>query len=571
MAETWTSRMIVPQWGTGTDAPSRVDFDQAFLNLDTRAAYDDGLNYLAVPTADLIAGRYARVSSSDGSYAIYRRSPTAWEYAGGPVSPVKLRSVALASQVGTDQAFSLEQTLGTPTLWGTYQGDLYATGLLRTPSMIGAAPLGDTLAPNTTGRAYVKTQSAGDLGLVLRAHASTAGNLLTAREQGGSDIVTIDALGRLQSKVATAFGGATMPTTSVAAISPTTNSADGITTGLLLYGQSAVPTRALLNAYAFNGDTASIATLLTNGLSLGKLPWGTPGAGDGSMTLAADIMYFRAVGANLPSPAQYSTWFMFRAAAPSAQSNPALDSPVFSLGSAGSGLFLPLYLSNENNGSITNLTCYRYNDFTAGRFLELIQTTRVNPTTLTFQTASDWNADGRLRTGTLWKGTSSLRDARQPIKHVCTKTYAVPGNAPNSGQAVATNTAFTYTFPVMQSRSFGGCDIEINVLMEMLLSLNTFNTADGQVYRVDCLVAVNGGTFNAITTGQENSQQASASSSSRPTGDLFNAVFRLAAIPNNATFQVQLRINNGAFPETLYIRKLDLDVTECSFEIYTAT
>jgi hypothetical protein len=570
MAETWTTRMVVPQWGLGTDAPSRVDFDTAFLNLNNRAAFDDGVNYAAVPTIDLVPGRYARVSTADSSYTLYRRSTTAWEYVGGPVSPVKLRSVALGSQAGTDQAFSLEQTLGTPTLWGTYQGDLYASGLLRTGSMIGIAPLGDTLSPSTTGRAYVKTQAAGDLGIVLRAHASTAGNLLTAREQGGSDIVTIDSLGRVQSRLATAFGGAVMPTTSVAAIAPTTNGSDGITTGLLLYGQSSVPTRALLNAYAFNGDSASISTWLTNGMSFGKLPWGSAGASDGSITVAADVLYFRALGANLPGAAQYQNWVNFRLASQSAPSDLSQDIQIFSLSAPGAGLTLPLYLSQENNGSITNLTCYRFNDFTSGRFMELIQTTRVNPTTLTFQTASDWNADGRLRTGVLWKGTSAMRDVRQPIKHVSTKAYAVPGNPANAGQAVAPSTAFTYTFPVMQSRSFGGCDIEINMLMEMLLSLNTFNTADGQVYRMECFVAVNGGSFNEIGTGQENAQQASASSSSRPTGDLFNAVFRLAGIPNNATFQVQIRIDNGAFPETLYIRKLDLDVTECSFEVYTA-
>jgi hypothetical protein len=567
MTETWTTRMVVPQWGAGTDAPSRVDFDAAFLNLDGRAAYDDGMTYAAVPSVNLIPGRYARVSTTDGSYSLYRRSATAWEYVGGPVSPVKTRSVALGSQVGTDQAFSLELMLGTPTLWGTYQGDLYANGVLRTNNMMGAAPLGDTLTPATTGRAYVKTQASGDLGLVVRAHATTAGNLFTAREQGGSDIVTIDALGRFQARLAGAFGGATMPTTSTLAISPTTNPSDGVTNGLLLYGQSSVATRALLNAYSFASDTASIATWLTNGMSFGKLPWGTAGASDGAMTLAADVQYFRAIGANLPGAAQYGTWFTFGKAAVSAQSDSTQDTQIFSLGSAGSSLTIPLYLSQENNTSAANLSLYRFTDFTAGRFLVLQQATRTGPTTLTFQLASDWNADGRLRTGVLWKGSGAVRDARQPIMHVSTKVFGGPGGPPTLGQDIPTNTSFTYTFSVMQARSFGNCDLNIALQTTYILNKAGINIPQGQGCNVNIYISVNGGAFNQVDVGRESFSLAAASGDPQLVGEVFTDTARLVSVPNGATFQVRATMNASG---EMFLRRWDLEVTECSLEVYAA-
>lgn len=579
MTETWTTRMVVPQWGAGTDAPSRVDFDTAFLNLDTRAAYDDGVTYASVPTANLIPGRYARVSTTDGSYSLYRRSSTAWEYVGGPVSPIKLRSVALGSQVGTDQAFSLELTLGTPTLWGTYQGDLYANGVLRTNNMVGAAPLGDTLSPATTGRAYVKTQATGDLGLVVRAHASTAGNLVSVRDQGNNEVVSVDPTGRFRSGVASAFGGASMPSASTLAVAPSPNTSDAYINGLLLYGQSGAPTRSLMTAYAFNGDTAGpIATLLPNGATIGRMPWGTVGNGDGVLNLLGDIVAFRAGGANIPGAGQYSTWYTFRRASTSAPTDPTQDTNVFTLGLAGSTLGLPLYLSQENNGSTTNQTLYRFNDFTAGRFAELYQATRVNPTTVTLQLASDWNADGRLRTGTLWRGNGVVRDARLPVRHLCTKIWASPGDSPTAGQQVNPNNSFTYTFPVMQSRAFGGCDLDIYVILELMLGVGQSGGVDAQDYGIDCYVAINGGSFGLVAI-QENAQT-SAAVGFRPMGDVLHANFRVAApvpngsgtgIPNGGTFQVKLTFVVGAAVPVVFMRKLDLNVGEVTHEIYTAT
>lgn len=568
MAETLTTRFGLPQWSVGDDAPSRVEFNAAFANIEARAAYDDGASASAVPTTNLVPGRYARVANTDGSFTLYRRSATVWEYVGGPVAPVASRVVALSGQAATDQAFSIEQTIGGATLYGTYQGDWYASGVLRSANMVAAAPLSDTITPSTTGRAYVKTQGVGELGLVVRAHASTAGNLFTAREQGGSDVVTVDALGRLRATVPAAFGGASLSTSSVLAVAPTSGGSDGITNGLLITGNASAPGRSLLTALAAPADTSALAYWQTNAMSFGKLPWGSSGSSDGQMTLAADVMNFRAVGANLPGGTQYGQWFQFRTANPAAQSDTSQDVLAFSLGKLASEIRLPLYVSQETNPTITNLTAYRFTDFTAGRFMELIQATRVNPTTLSFQTASDWCADGRLRTGVLWKGTSAMRDARQSIRHVSIKTYAASGSLPTDGQSIAPSGSFSYTFPVMTLRSFGGSDLEIALMMELLLG-NTGSSESGQLYGVDCFIAVNGGSFNQITPRQENAQAASPTGG-RPVGDLMHSKFRIGSIPNSATFQIKFTVSTSSAAPTFYLRKLDLAVDEVTFESYVA-
>jgi hypothetical protein len=56
MAETRTTRLSLPQWSAGTDAPSRADFNEAFSNLDINGAmYGEG----AVATRPA-AGKHGR-------------------------------------------------------------------------------------------------------------------------------------------------------------------------------------------------------------------------------------------------------------------------------------------------------------------------------------------------------------------------------------------------------------------------------------------------------------------------------------------------------------------------------
>lgn len=572
MAETWTSRMVVPQWSNQlTDSPNMADFDTAFSNLDTKAAYDDGTTGSTLPTANLVAGRYFRQTNTDSSYTLYRRGTGAWEYVGGPVSPVAQRIAALNSQAATATAFTTEPTLGTAGLAVTFGGDLATAGLVRSASYLASAPGTDTLSPSTTGRAYVKTQAGGDLGLVLRAHASTAGYLLDVREQGGSDVLTVDSSGRLQARVPAAYGGASLPSSSVLAVSPTTNSSDGITNGLLLYGQSSMPARTLLAAYSAAGDTTPIASFQTNGIALGKIPWGTTGAGDGQVTLSGDSAAVRIGGLNSATEA----WWIIQKASATAPTDITQDIPVMDATATGSHIYQPLYVSQEyanTNPTVTNFSLYRFNDASAsGRFFEMYQATRVNPTTVNFKFAADMNGDGRMRSALMWRGSNPpARDVRQPIKHSCTKTWALPGDGPLVGQKVpGAGGSYTYSgFPLMTSRSFGGTDLDITVTAELMLDKSAFSGEDGQVYGLECFISINGGAYTTLTK-QENAQPVSGPGV-RNTGDLMACRYRVFGLGNGATFQIRLVMNTGTPNPDLYLRKYDLVAEEVVFENYIA-
>lgn len=570
MAETWTSRMVVPQWSNQlTDSPNMTDFDTAFSNLDTKAAYDDGTTASSLPSANLVAGRYFRQSNTDSSYTLYRRSATAWEYVGGPVAPVAQRIAALNAQAATATAFTTEPTLGTVGLAVTFGGDLATAGLVRSASYLASAPGGDTLSPSTTGRAYVKTQIAGDLGLVLRAHASTASYLLDVREQGGSDVLTVDSSGRLQARVPAAFGGASVPTSSVLAVSPTTNVSDGITNGLLLYGQPSMASRTLLAAYSASGDAAPIVSWASNGLTFGKLPWGNTNSSDGQINMLADSYWSRIGGFNNPN-----TWVSFQKSSATAPTDSTQDIPVWLCGAGGTGIYQPIFQSQEyaySSPTVTNLTLYRFNDASAsGRFFEFYQATRVNPTTITYKFAADMNGDGRMRSALMWKTGSPSRDIRQKIVHVATKTWAVPGDGPTAGQEINGNGgSYTYNgFPTMTTRSFGGSDLDITVMTELMLDGSAFSGEDGQVFGLECFISINGGAFTSLTK-QENAQAVSGPGV-RNAGDLMWCRYRALGLGNGATFKIRLVMSTGSPVANVYLRKYDLTVEEVSYESYTA-
>jgi hypothetical protein len=574
MAETWTPRIPLPQWSDqNVDGPSMTDFDTAFSNINSMAAYDDGVNYTPLPTTNLVAGRYARLTNTDSSYTLYRRSASAWEYVGGPVAPVAQRIAALNSQAATATAFTTEPTLGTAGLAITFGGDLATAGLVRSASYLASAPAGDTLSATTTGRAYVKTQAAGDLGLVLRAHASTASYLLDVREQGGSDVLTVDSMGRLQARVPSAFGGSSITPASIMAISPTTNSSDGVTNGLLLTGQPSMPTRTLLTALSAPGDTQTIAKWSSSGITMGKLPWGASGTTDGQLGLYADSTYFRVGGINQPGGNQ--TWLMVEKALASAPTDPSQDIPVFAITATGTSIYQPGYFSQEyatSNPTVTNLTLYRFNDASAsGRFFEMYQATRVNPTTVTFKFAADMNGDGRMRSALMWRGSNPpSRDVRQSIKHNSTKTWAVPGDGPDVGQEVAgAGGSHTYNgFPTMTTHSFGGCDLDITVTTELMLDDSAFSSEDGQVYGLECFISINGGSFTSLLK-QENAQAVSGPGI-RQAGDLMVCRYRALGLGNGATFKIRLVMSTGSPNPNLFLRKYDLIAEEVSFEQYTA-
>ena len=83
MALTLTDRLELPQWGQGSDGPSRVQFNDAFKKINDRAAYDDGAaGGSALPTAGVVTGRYAQTVDTVHR-RLFRRTGSGWQQVGG--------------------------------------------------------------------------------------------------------------------------------------------------------------------------------------------------------------------------------------------------------------------------------------------------------------------------------------------------------------------------------------------------------------------------------------------------------------------------------------------------------
>lgn len=91
MAETRTTRMSLPQWSVDTDSPSRDDFNEAFSNIETKAAIDEQGTRIARP-APGVRGRFYTVNDPSDALlhgAVYRDNGTAWVIVGSAVEGLK--------------------------------------------------------------------------------------------------------------------------------------------------------------------------------------------------------------------------------------------------------------------------------------------------------------------------------------------------------------------------------------------------------------------------------------------------------------------------------------------------
>lgn len=283
MTETRTTYFELPQYSAGTDGTlSRLDSNEAFAQLETRAAYDDGAEGAALPSANLKPGRYAKKTVTDG-YEIDRRNDGGgWDFVGGTVVPVRIRyrsaasgDVVLSSDVGG-------VTAGATLAAG---GELATPGIVRSSAVLAAgADLGaDLTVPATTGRAYVRTRNSGERGLVVEAHNTNAGALLSLREVGGTFPTTFDSRGRLRSTVPAALGAASIVDNIPLAIAPDSDDL----TALDLYGRTAGGTVPALRAFPVAGDSSSILSVGPVAITLGRASW--PGASIGLLAPAIGL------------------------------------------------------------------------------------------------------------------------------------------------------------------------------------------------------------------------------------------------------------------------------------------
>lgn len=581
MAETRTARFGLPRWSSGADSGSRADFVEGFDNLDARAAYDDGVTSSAVPTTGLVAGRYAWVAAQPGGgttptyRSLYRRADdNNWYHVGGPTIPTTQLFRGLAAAVSSNvdaDAVRVEHPL-TSALggWGaniTYAGWEYLrSGLVLGSTAANSADLGKLAvgggtAPAANERAVFRASADGEHAIVGRTSANAPGDLLRLLDKSNSPVFRVDGAGQLVASRPSAFGGAPVPTTAMLAVAPSTSPTDGLTAGLLLHGHSAagLDTKSILQVWRDAADTAPIVNLLRDSITVGRLPW------SGALNLVGDRQVFRSSGR---STNPYY-WRFFRSDPTSAatEADPSKDSLVLNADSGGFGSFLPTYLVQTLRPAATTLTVWREADF-VGNFMDLQRRIPDGSGGYTFQTAAMWASDGKLRTGVWWKGTGTLRDARQSVTHTCPKRWVAVGSPPTTGPVVAEGGALIYTWPVMTVRSIGTTDLGINLSVEILYGATPDKHA-GVGIGVKTEISIDGGAWSTVATSED--VHAALASTTRQTGTVFPVNHRRSGLNGGATFQLRSTFSCfGSDGIGYYLRGADLTVAETMFESYTA-
>lgn len=564
MAETRTSRFGLVQWGVGTDSPSRIDFNEAFLNLESRAAYDDGVTRASLPVINVVAGRSVLVVNG-ANKTLYRRSDAgSWDYVGGSTVPETLTVRPAAGVGGSGPALTANALVishpdnaSAPGAAWAWDGSSVIGGTQRVfdgnDGTKGTVIIGASLAlaadPVVNGRLHVRTRANTERGIVVRPHASTAGPTLALQDASGTDVLTVDSTGRLQQNGASAFGGASLSADSAVSIAPTPNTTDGFTNGLLLHGHAApADTKTIMQVLRQADDSAALMTVGRDNIGIGRLPWGSTSA-NGVVSQSGRQLANRATGYTSDAV----LWKLTRAdlATPS---NTGLDEPVVAFSRASTLVRTPATITQALGTGSVNLTLKRYTDLTQ-RFLELHRMGASE----TIEVVGAWDSEGRAQSGVRWQGAGAMRDVRQELRHRTTKTISVTLN-PNE-------TAST-TYAVMQCRSATACDLAINMRLQCYVEAGAFSDKeDGQQWFLNCDIAVNGGSFtflgNALMGGPSHRD------GTRPTvvqtGD-----FVVSNIPAGATFQLRSRILIGSAVPRVGLQTIFVNVSESVIANYTS-
>jgi hypothetical protein len=574
VTETRTARFGLPLWSAGTDGPSRSDFDEAFTNIEARAAYDDGVTVSALPSTSLYQGRYVWQQTASGNYrTLWRRDDASgWYHVGGPVIPTTQLIRALVNPPLADQTLDAVR-IEHPTLdtggWAanvTFDG----AGVLRrglalghpSDTTLGRLTVGGNTLPASTVRAQMTAYAANEHVLLLKQAYSgggTPGSLLRMLNQAGSAVVDIDGTGKLAASQPSAFGGANLSTGNALSVAPTVSGAD--TNGLALYGQASAGTKALLGLYRDSGDSVPIGLVARNGITLGRTPWGTAGT-DGTVTLAGNLVYVRS-----SSNASNTTWLALRYTSLANEADITQDTNYFTTGPAGWSARLPGYHSQELLPATPTMTLYRFLDFSLP-FLTVQRATRSGSTVTTTQVGS-WEADGRMQVGVPWRGLGTQRDVRQNVVHTCTKAWVNPGDSPTAGQVILTNQNYNYTWPDITVKSLGTTDLEISVLTELMMGSGVSGSTDGQNFSHRLQVSINGGSFADVDRLVENAQ-ATTNAGNRQVGDLFDARHLLSGVAAGTVLRFKSTLAAGNGLATVYLRSAKLRAHEQIVETYVA-
>lgn len=575
MTETRTNRFDIPQWSAGSDSGSRTDFNEAFNKLNDRAAWDDGSTETELPATDLVAGRYQLVVVGGTYRVVYRRHDSGgWDAVGGNTMPVPFHYRALGGAARADAAATFSHPdHANPGATIGYDGSALLSGTVRVfdddETSRGALIVGTNVAAalSTLGRAHVRTRATGERAVTAQAHNADAGNLFTARTAGEADAWYVDALGRLRGTAPSSFGGAPLPTLASLAVAPTASDDDDTVAGLLLHGSTGsaeILAKSIMQIWRDAADGAApLADFKRDSISIGRLPWTTS-----ALTMAATGHTVRASGVG--GNAFY--WRLRRTDATSGatEGNTSLDSTILDVTANGWTSGMPLFVSQRYRTNVATATFYRTTDFSAS-FIDLARLVSDGMGGETPQLASAWDSDGRLRAGAWWRSTGTVRDARQPVRHVCRKVYAAPGSSQTSGIQLNPSSTHTLTWTTMTMRSSGTADLCIDVAIELMMQPNDIDEeADAQMYGAQTLVSINGGSFTQI--GDQQNAQATPwfRPGQRYSGDYFTYTHRVANIPSGATVQLRTVFTTAAANPVVWLRSLEVDAQECMLESYAS-
>lgn len=560
MTVTQTPRTGQTKWSSGSDPLRRLQLNGDADAAEAKFALDDGLTYTALPgPADILRGRYAMRSSGSGAYTTLYRATTdngAWLPAMGNTVPAPLtfRPHAAGDQAESDLAATFTHpNLTTPPGKISYDGHAQFsrfTAYDADDSSAGTAYVGlaPTTAPDvaTLGRMHLRSRVSGEKLLVLQSHDPAAGNMLTAREFGGSDVVTIDASGYLRARSLVGLGGGAINAGAAVVVAPTSASADGVNIGLLVHGQSGAPAKAILAVRRDLGDTVPVVQVDRDAITLGRLPWGSGSTG-GVITQSGRQVNVRALGYDVDT----TLWKLTRAST-STPDNPATDDIVSVFTRTAGSIRVPLTVSQALNTGAAALVVQRYTDFN-GRFMEFQRVTGGT------EIVAALEADGRLSSGARWRGDGTIRDVRQQVNHVTSLDNILTLNPGDT---------YTYTWPAMQLRSVTATDLKITGRVEAQAETGAFSDKeDGQQWLLSFFISVNGGPFNGITSALMGGP-AHHAGTRRPIVVQEGFCWQ-QNIPAGATIQMrtQVTVLGGAVPQVTHRRQW-MFVDECIIQDY---
>lgn len=569
MTETRTARMNQPQWSSGSDSPSRTDFNEAGLAVETRTAIDRLTPDSALPSSGIVNAEYFVRTATIGGTALrtlYRGDSGGTLRAHNWV-PETLRVRPADTVASTAEGLRVDHPDVTlPALTTTWDGKVTARHSLvlgaASDTSLGRLSVGGLDAVPAGVRARI-TAAGAERALELRAGDGSVTELLRAVDSAGSAVLTISGAGGLTSTQAAAFGG-TSPGAASLTGAPQPTGAQ--TAGLLAHGLESATSRAALqvNRYApGSSDPAAILSVLPSTITVGRLgAWS-----GGQLDLGAPTL--RVVTPRMawfPSEASISGTSGF---------NPFPGLTGFAGFDSSVGLFTAVGTEFNNFGDPTKISCEvaSYNSSAgtwAGDLLRMYQCELISgsPDAVV---VGKMDAAGRLSTNAPWRGSggkpTELRDARQNITHQCTKIWAAPGNL-TAGLFIGSGGSVLYTWPTMTVRSSSITQLEIELRLELLCFRSGGATVGRQVIQIRWDYQISGGSWNSLSPNPQEGAPLNTSDFNTPGSlqDTWTGIVPITAAAG-APFRLRMTVDIGTGSD-VRLRRGDFIAREAIIQSY---